>query len=62
MTNIETIYLFVFIFSTILLVRTTLKFIISLLQTKPEKMVLSNREILFNGLSLSYLITYLIQV
>jgi hypothetical protein len=49
MTNIETIYLFVFIFSTILLVRTTLKFIISLLQTKPEKMVLSNREILFNG-------------
>jgi hypothetical protein len=62
MTNIETIYLFVFIFSTILLVRTALKFIISLLQTKPEKMVLSNREILFNGLSLSYLITYLIQV
>jgi hypothetical protein len=62
MTNIETIYLFVFIFSTILLARTTLKFIISLLQTKPEKMVLSNREILFNGLSLSYLITYLIQV
>ena len=62
MTNIETIYLFVFIFSTILLVRTTLKFIISLLQTKPEKMVLSDREILFNGLSLSYLITYLIQV
>ena len=62
MTNIETIYLFVFIFSTILLVRTSLKFIISLLQTKPEKMVLSNREILFNGLSLSYLITYLIQV
>jgi len=62
MTNIETIYLFGFIFSTILLVRTALKFIISLLQTKPEKMVLSNREILFNGLSLSYLITYLIQV
>jgi hypothetical protein len=62
MTNINTIYLFVFVFSAILLMRTTFKFIISLLQSNPERMVLSSREILFNGLSLSYLITYLIQV
>jgi hypothetical protein len=62
MTNIDTIYLFVFVFSSILLMRTIFRFIISLLQTIPEKMNLSGREILFNGLSLSYIITYLIQL
>jgi hypothetical protein len=61
MTNISTIYLFVFVFSASLLTRTTFKFIISLLQENPERMVMSSREILINGLSISYLITYLIQ-
>jgi hypothetical protein len=61
MTNIETIYLFIFVFSILLNLRTTFKFIISLLQTTPERMVLSGGEILLNGLSLSYIITYLIQ-
>jgi hypothetical protein len=61
MTNIGTIYLFVFVFSILLNLRTTFKFIISLLQDTPQKMVLSGGEILLNGLTLSYVITYLIK-
>jgi hypothetical protein len=61
MTNIGTIYLFVFVFSILFNLRTTFKFIISLLQDTPQKMVLSGGEILLNGLTLSYVITYLIK-
>jgi hypothetical protein len=61
MTNIDTIYLFMFIFSTLSVFRVVVKFIFSLLQTLPERLVMSNREILFQGVSLSYVITYTIQ-
>jgi hypothetical protein len=61
MTNIETIYLFMFIFSILSVFRVVVKFIFSLLQTLPERLVMSNREILFQGISLSYVITYTIQ-
>ena len=61
MTNIDTIYLFMFIFSTLSVFRVVVKFIFSLLQTLPERLVMSNREILFQGISLSYVITYTIQ-
>ena len=39
-----------------------IKFVSALLQTPPKKMVLSNRELIFNGLMLSYLITYIINL
>jgi hypothetical protein len=61
MTNIDTLYLFMFIFSTLSVFRVVVKFIFSLLQTLPERLVMSNREILFQGISLSYVITYTIQ-
>ena len=61
MTNIDTLYLFMFIFSTLSVFRVVVKFIFSLLQTLPERLVISNREILFQGISLSYVITYIIQ-
>jgi hypothetical protein len=61
MTNIETIYLFMFIFSILSVFRVVVKFIFSLLQTSPERLVMSNREILFQGITLSYVITYTIQ-
>ncbi len=60
MTNID-LYLFMFIFSTLSVFRVVVKFIFSLLQTLPERLVISNREILFQGISLSYVITYIIQ-
>ena len=61
MTNIDTLYLFIFIFSALSVFRVVVKFIFSLLQTLPERLVMSNREILFQGISLSYVITYTIQ-
>jgi len=61
MTNIDTLYLFMFIFSILSVFRVVVKFIFSLLQTLPERLVMSNREILFQGISLSYVITYTIQ-
>jgi len=61
MTNIDTIYLFIFIFSTLSVFRVVVKFIFSLLQASPERLVMGNREILFQGVALSYVITYTIQ-
>jgi hypothetical protein len=61
MTNIYTIYLFVFIFSILSMSRIFFKFIISLLQTDPKPMVFSGREIFFYGLIITYIITFLIQ-
>lgn len=60
MINIESILLFVFVFSSLVLFRTVVTFISSLLQTPPKKMVMTNRELIYNGLSLSYIITYIL--
>ena len=62
MTSLDTIYLFVFVFSVIAVFRLAFRFLISLLQEQPNKMVLSGRETIFLGLFMSYIITYLIQI
>jgi hypothetical protein len=62
MINYNTIFLFVFVFSILTNLRLVVKFVSALLQTPPKKMVLSNRELIFNGLMLSYLITYIINL
>lgn len=61
MYNIETIFLFVFIFSVLTVLRTVFMFLSTLLQNQPEKIVLSSRVLIYIGLSMSYIITYLIQ-
>ena len=61
MTSINTIYLFIFVFSIVVVLRTTFRFIISLLQEQPKKLEISGRETIFLGLFISYIITYLIQ-
>ncbi len=61
MLNIENIFLFLFIFSILTNLRVVIKFISALLQDPPQKLVLSSRELFFNGLMLSYLITYIIK-
>jgi Na+-driven multidrug efflux pump len=61
MSNIDTIYIFVFIFSILTILRIFLKFIISLLQSNPKPIVIESREIFLYGLSLAYIITFLIQ-
>jgi hypothetical protein len=61
MNNLDTIFLFVFIFSVLTVVRTVFRFIRALSQTPPTKMVLSGRELIFLGLSVTYCLTYLIR-
>jgi len=61
MNDINTIFLFVFIFSVITVLRTVFRFIVSLLQSTPQKLTLSNRELLFLGLTITYCLTYIIK-
>lgn len=62
MYNFESITLFVFIFSVLTVLRTVFRFIGTLLQSQPERFVLSDRVLIFLGLSISYIITYLIKM
>lgn len=62
MHNIETIYLFIFVFTILVTLRNVAKFVSALLQKEPKPLVYSNRELIFLGLSLSYIITYIISI
>jgi hypothetical protein len=59
MVNIDTIFLFVFIFSILTSLRLVMKFISALLQ--PENKNFRSRELVIYGLFISYLITYIIK-
>jgi hypothetical protein len=61
MGKIESIFLFLFIFSVLTVLRAVLRFVGTLLQEQPERFVLTNRVLIFLGLSISYIITYLIK-
>jgi hypothetical protein len=52
--------IFLFVFSTLVLLRSVLTFVSSLLQTPPKKMDFRSGELIFNGICISYFITYLI--
>lgn len=60
MNNLESTYLFLFIFATLSVLRTVFRFISSLLQNPPQKLVMSDRELILLGASISYCLTYLI--
>lgn len=60
MLNLETIFLYFFIFSILTTIRVVIKFISALLQNPPQKLELGGRELIFYGTSISYLITYII--
>jgi hypothetical protein len=62
MSHIDTLYLFVFIFSMLTVLRTVFRFIVTLLQESPQKLVLSNRELIFLAISISYCLTYIIKL
>ena len=61
MYKMESIFLFVFIFSVLTVLRTVFKYLSALLQSQPEKVVLSNGDLINLGLTMSYIITYLIK-
>jgi hypothetical protein len=62
MTNPNSLFLFVFIFSLLVIIRTIFNFISSLYQNPPQKLFLNYGELIFLGLSISYIITYLIKI
>jgi hypothetical protein len=62
MSDINTIYLFVFIFSTLTVLRTVGRIISSLFSNPPKTMVWNRWELVFLGLSISYCLTYLIKI
>lgn len=59
MLSLDTIFLFVFIFSTLNILKNALKFIGTLLG---KEMFFSGRDLFFLGLSLSYFLTYIFRV
>lgn len=59
MHNTESVYFFIFVFALLVLLNFTSKFVRALLLTKPEPFVMSNRELIILGSSISYIITYL---
>ena len=61
MLNIDTLFLFIFIFSTLTLLKTIVKVISAVSQNNPQPAFKSDTPLLFNGLALTYIITYLIQ-
>lgn len=60
MHNIETIYLFIFVFTILVTLRNVARFLSALLQKEPKPLVYSNRELILFGFSLSYIITYIL--
>lgn len=62
MLDINNLFLFFLVFSTISVLRTGFIFVSALLQNPPKKMVFNNRALTFLGVFLSYIITYLINL
>ena len=59
MLNVDAVFHFTFVFSILVISRILFKFLGTLLQKEPKPLVLSNRELIFTGLIISYLFTYL---
>lgn len=59
MHNINSVFFFIFVFALLVTLRNLLNFVSALSQKKPEKYVLSDRELIILGFSLSYILTYI---
>jgi len=61
MVDINTFYLFVFIFSTLTVVKTVGRIISSLFANPPKPIVWGKWELIFLGLAISYCLTFIIK-
>ena len=61
MINIDTLLVFLFIFSILSTINIIFKFFVLILQNPPQKLILTLNETLYYGLCLSYIITFLIK-
>jgi hypothetical protein len=61
MLNIDTLFLFIFIFTSLTIIKTIVKVISAVSQKNPQPIFKSDTSLLFQGLSLTYILTYLIK-
>jgi hypothetical protein len=61
MDNINTIFLFVFIFSILTVLRTVVRILSSLFSNPPKPMVWYRGELVYLGLAITYCLTYFIK-
>jgi len=61
MYNIETLFLFLNIFSILYVSRVIYRFISALLSNPPIKLIMNNGELIFLGITIAYIITYIIK-
>ena len=60
MHNIDSIYFFIFVFTILVSLKNVTKIMGALLQREPKPIQFSNRELIIVGLSISYIITYIL--
>jgi len=61
MCDLNTIHLFVFIFSALTVVKTVSRIMSSLFSNPPKPIVWGKWELIFLGLAISYCLTYIIK-
>jgi hypothetical protein len=61
MLNIDTIFLFIFIFSILTILSSVVKIISTVSQKNPQPVFKSDTTLLTQGLAITYIITYIIQ-
>jgi hypothetical protein len=59
MLNIESLFYFILIFSILTLSKFLFKILGTLLQKEPQQIHFSDRDLIYFGLSLSYIITFI---
>lgn len=60
MANIDSIFLFIFIFSILVTMKNFTKFVSALLSKELKAQIFNNRELIIFGMSISYILTYII--
>jgi hypothetical protein len=61
MDSINTIFLFVFIFSVLTVLRTVARLVSSLFSNPPKRFLWNRGELIYLGLAISYCLTYIIK-
>ena len=62
MHNIDAVYFFIFVFATLVTLKNLTRFISTLLKDSPEKLIYTNKELIILGMSVSYILTYLLKL
>lgn len=61
MASLENTYLFLFVFSILTILRVGFQFFILIKNDQPSRLNFKRSDLIFYGLSMSYIITYIIE-